>query len=72
MRKRYQQHTLQVAVVTPRMIKAGATVLANRGDLDDNAIVAVIYRSMVNEAARSDVERAALPPHLVRRSGDND
>lgn len=70
MKKRKQLAAREIVVVSPRMIKAGVAVLANRGGQDDNAVVAAIYRTMVNEAARSDVERAALPPHLVWASGD--
>jgi hypothetical protein len=46
------------------MLKAGATVLANRGNLDDYALVAAIYRGMVSEAARADAARTSLPPHV--------
>jgi hypothetical protein len=53
------------------MLKAGAAVLANRGNLDDYAIVAAIYRTMVSEAARADVERQTLPLNLLRSFGED-
>jgi hypothetical protein len=46
------------------MIRVGAAVLADRGSLDDYALVAEIYRAMVREALRSDGRRSIRPPHL--------
>ena len=64
MKKPHQESDERI-VVSPRMLKAGAAVLANRGNLDDYATVAAIYRSMLSEAARNDARRAQLPSHAI-------